>query len=93
MRVTPSLPQRGRQHVGSIPLTPPIPLSRLSREILVNLQRAIAFFMNASAGAKAKVVQPKRASEQFSHDFLQSHYPAVFMNRGVLAGYRGDQHP
>jgi len=49
--------------------------------------------MNASAGAKAKVVQPKRASEQFSHDFLQSHYPAVFMNRGVLAGYRGDQHP
>jgi hypothetical protein len=29
--------------------------------------------MNASAGAKAKVVQPERASEQFSHDFLQSH--------------------
>ena len=29
MRVTPSLPQWGRQHAGIIPLTPPLHLSRL----------------------------------------------------------------
>jgi len=61
MRVTPSLPRRARQHAGSIPLTPFHPFSRLSREFLFNLQRAIAFFMDDSAGAEAKVAAAKKS--------------------------------
>jgi len=60
MRVTPSLPQRGRQPKGSIPLTP-IHLSLLSREFLVNLQRAMAFFMDAKAGVEAKATAAQKS--------------------------------
>jgi len=55
MRMTPSLPQRGRQPKGGIPLTLFIHFSRLEREFLVNPQRAIAFFMDSSTGVEAKV--------------------------------------
>jgi len=43
MRVTPSLPQRGRQPKGSIPLTPSAFLP-LSRRIIVNLLRGYHIF-------------------------------------------------
>ena len=71
MRVIPSLPQRGRQPKGNIPLTL-VHLSRLKREFLVDLQRAIVFFMNASWGQGQRLPQPKRASEQFSNDFYKA---------------------
>ena len=80
MRVTPSLLQRGRQHAGSIPLTPFLPFRRLSREFLVILQRAIVFFMNALSGAEAKVAAgqkerqnnfPMISSKPKEHHFYQ----------------------
>jgi len=43
----PLSPPEGEAVQGGHPLDPPFHLSRLSREILVNLQRAIAIFMNA----------------------------------------------
>jgi hypothetical protein len=58
----PLSPPEGEAACGGYPLDPRLHLSRLSREILVNLQRAIAIFMNASSGAGVKVVQLKRAS-------------------------------
>jgi hypothetical protein len=55
MRVTPSLPQRGRQPKGNIPLTPFLHLSHFKKRILVNFQRAIVFFYECLIGAEAKV--------------------------------------
>jgi hypothetical protein len=49
-----SLPE-GEAACGEHPLDPFIPFPRLSREFFVNLKRIIIFFMNASAGAEAKV--------------------------------------
>ena len=60
MRVTPSLPQRGRQPKRNIPLTPFLHLPRLKREFLVNLQRAV-LFMNASTRAEAKVTAAQKS--------------------------------
>jgi len=66
MRVTPSLPQRGRQPKGSIPLTPfsPIPeenfasTSREPSHILWMPQREW----------RQRLPQPKRTPGQFSHE-------------------------
>jgi hypothetical protein len=61
MRMTPSLPQRGRQLKGNIPLTPSLHLSRLIREFMVSLQRAIELFMNASTGVEKKVAAAQKS--------------------------------
>jgi len=61
IRVTPSLPRRGRQPKRKTPLTPSLHFSRLSREFLVNLQRTITFFIHASTGAEAKVAAVQKS--------------------------------
>ena len=59
MRVTPSLPQRGRQTKGSIPLDP-LSFSYFRREFLINVEGAITYFMNASAEVEAKVATTQK---------------------------------
>jgi hypothetical protein len=61
MRVTPSLSQRGREPRRNIPSTPFLHLSRFQREFLVNLQRAIILFMNASTGAEATAIAAQKS--------------------------------
>ena len=60
MRVTPSLPQRGRQHAGSIPLTPF--LSGFS----INLLVIIALLWDArAAGAEAHCAEAQKSDWLF----------------------------
>jgi hypothetical protein len=64
MRVTPSLPQRGRQHAGSILLPP------LLSEIFSTLSGIIAIGrMPERRGWKHDVLEPPRAVDCFYEDF------------------------
>jgi hypothetical protein len=65
MRVTPSLPRRGRQHAGSIPLPP------LLSEIIFNLLRSYRNRGDDESGGGGSTTgkEPKRAVDCFYAGF------------------------
>jgi hypothetical protein len=84
MRVTPSLPQRGRHSKGSIPLTP------ISEDFVDHLRLSLYGGLPEVAGEKStKCKEPPRASLQFpariSTEQLKPPCPAVYW-RGPEAG-------
>jgi hypothetical protein len=70
MRLTPSLPQRGRQPKWSFPVTPYLYFLYLKKRILGNQSpEGYYIFMDAKAGTKAKVPAARKSFRTFSDDF------------------------
>ena len=61
MGVPPSLPHRGDAAQGDNPLDPISTFLPYLKRISLNLQRAVAFFMEAPAGAEAKVAAAQKS--------------------------------
>jgi hypothetical protein len=89
MRVSPSLPQRGRQSKGSIPLTP-----SFLKSIIFNLIKDYRTMGDArAAGAEARCKkEPKRVIDCFYEGFSKAKKRRTTPTRFTWSGWVGFDH-